>query len=141
MPARPRADDRFAWRFARGPATSRNGPPTAQKPKTGTKHAAVDVLDGVRVIDLTMWAFVPAAGGVLAHWGADVIKIEPPGAPDPMRLLGGTLEPGGASWFFKHYSRGKRAVTLDLASDYHARFNAGWKFSSSYNTGSGSPVI
>jgi crotonobetainyl-CoA:carnitine CoA-transferase CaiB-like acyl-CoA transferase len=77
----------------------------------------VDVLDGVRVIDLTMWAFVPAAGGVLAHWGADVIKIEPPGSPDPMRLLGGTLEPGGSSWFFKHYSRGKRAIALDLKTE------------------------
>jgi crotonobetainyl-CoA:carnitine CoA-transferase CaiB-like acyl-CoA transferase len=77
----------------------------------------VNILAGVRVVDLTMWAFVPSAGGVLAHWGADVIKIESPRGPDPMRLLGGTLEPGGASWFFKHYSRGKRAVALDLATD------------------------
>ena len=77
----------------------------------------MNILDGIRVIDLTMWAFVPSAGGVLAHWGADVIKIESPRSPDPMRLLGGTLEPGDASWYFKHYSRGKRAITLDLASD------------------------
>jgi crotonobetainyl-CoA:carnitine CoA-transferase CaiB-like acyl-CoA transferase len=34
-----------------------------------------------------------------------------------MRFLGGTLEPGGASTFFKHYSRGKRAIAIDLASD------------------------
>jgi crotonobetainyl-CoA:carnitine CoA-transferase CaiB-like acyl-CoA transferase len=77
----------------------------------------MDILEGIRVIDLTMWAFVPSAGGVLAHWGADVIKIEGPLAPDPMRLLGGTLEPGDASWYFKHYSRGKRSLTLDLKSD------------------------
>ncbi len=77
----------------------------------------MQVLEGVRVIDLTMWAFVPSAGGVLAHWGADVIKVENPTGPDPMRLLGGTLEPGGASWYFKHYSRGKRAITLDLSSE------------------------
>src|SRR5260370_40456694 len=76
----------------------------------------MNVLEGIRVIDLTMWAFVPSAGGVLAHWGADVIKVETPRSPDPMRLLGGTLEPGGASWFFKHYSRGKRAIALDLAN-------------------------
>lgn len=69
------------------------------------------------MIDLTMWAFVPSAGGVLAHWGADVIKIEGPRSPDPMRLLGGTLDPGDASWYFKHYSRGKRAITLDLKSE------------------------
>jgi crotonobetainyl-CoA:carnitine CoA-transferase CaiB-like acyl-CoA transferase len=77
----------------------------------------LNILDGVRVIDLTMWAFVPSAGGVLAHWGADVIKIEGPRSPDPMRLLGGTLDPGDASWYFKHYSRGKRAITLDLKSE------------------------
>jgi crotonobetainyl-CoA:carnitine CoA-transferase CaiB-like acyl-CoA transferase len=77
----------------------------------------MDVLRGIRVVDLTMWAFVPSAGGVLAHWGADVVKVESPHAPDPMRLLGGTLEPGGSSWFFKHYSRGKRAIQLDLASE------------------------
>jgi crotonobetainyl-CoA:carnitine CoA-transferase CaiB-like acyl-CoA transferase len=75
----------------------------------------VKPLNGIRVIDLTMWAFVPAAGGVLAHWGADVIKIEPPDAPDPMRLShGGSLEPGGAGWMFKHYSRGKRSLGLNL---------------------------
>jgi crotonobetainyl-CoA:carnitine CoA-transferase CaiB-like acyl-CoA transferase len=77
----------------------------------------VGVLSGIKVVDVTAWAFVPSAGGVLAHWGADVIKVESPSAPDPMRLLGGTLEPGGASTFFKHYSRGKRAIAIDLASD------------------------
>ena len=77
----------------------------------------MDILDGVRVIDLTMWAFVPSAGGVMAHWGADVIKVENPRSPDPMRLLNGSLEAGGAGWCFKHYSRGKRAITLDLSSD------------------------
>jgi crotonobetainyl-CoA:carnitine CoA-transferase CaiB-like acyl-CoA transferase len=77
----------------------------------------MNVLEGIRVVDITAWAFVPSAGGVLAHWGADVIKVESPRAPDPMRLLGGTLEPGGASTYFKHYSRGKRAIALDLANE------------------------
>jgi crotonobetainyl-CoA:carnitine CoA-transferase CaiB-like acyl-CoA transferase len=77
----------------------------------------VDVLAGIKVVDVTAWAFVPAAGGVLAHWGADVIKVESPRAPDPMRTQGGTLEPGGASRSFQHYSRGKRSIGLDLASD------------------------
>jgi crotonobetainyl-CoA:carnitine CoA-transferase CaiB-like acyl-CoA transferase len=75
------------------------------------------VMRGVRVVELTMWAFVPAAGGVLAHWGADVIKIENPKAPDPMRLFGGTTSPGDASNTFKHYSRGKRSIALDLNRD------------------------
>src|ERR1700759_4752863 len=77
----------------------------------------MQILQGFKVVDVTAWAFVPSAGGVLAHWGADVIKVESPNMPDPMRLLGGTLEPGGASTFFKHYSRGKRAVAINLASD------------------------
>jgi crotonobetainyl-CoA:carnitine CoA-transferase CaiB-like acyl-CoA transferase len=75
------------------------------------------ILEGIKVVDVTAWAFVPSAGGVLAHWGADVVKVESPTAPDPMRLLGGTLEPGGASTFFKHYSRGKRSIAIDLSSD------------------------
>jgi crotonobetainyl-CoA:carnitine CoA-transferase CaiB-like acyl-CoA transferase len=74
------------------------------------------ILAGLKVIDVTAWAFVPSAGGVLAHWGADVIKVESPHAPDPMRLLGGSLEPGRSSATFKHYSRGKRSIAINLAS-------------------------
>jgi crotonobetainyl-CoA:carnitine CoA-transferase CaiB-like acyl-CoA transferase len=74
------------------------------------------ILEGIKVVDVTAWAFVPSAGGVLAHWGADVIKVESPSAPDPMRLLGGSLEPGRSSDTFKHYSRGKRSIAIDLAA-------------------------
>jgi crotonobetainyl-CoA:carnitine CoA-transferase CaiB-like acyl-CoA transferase len=77
----------------------------------------MNVLEGIKVVDVTAWAFVPSAGGVLAHWGAQVVKVESPSGPDPMRLLGGTLDPGGASWFFKHYSRGKRSIAINLASE------------------------
>lgn len=77
----------------------------------------MNVLDGIKVVDISMWAFVPSAGGVLAHWGADVIKVESPTGPDPLRTLGGTLDPGGGSPLFKHYSRGKRSIALNLASD------------------------
>ena len=74
----------------------------------------MQILKGIKVIDVTMWAFVPAAGGVMAHWGADVIKVENPRMPDPMRTMGGTLAPGGASDQFKHYSRGKQSIAIDL---------------------------
>jgi crotonobetainyl-CoA:carnitine CoA-transferase CaiB-like acyl-CoA transferase len=78
----------------------------------------VDVLRGLKVIDLTVWAFCPSAGAVLASWGADVVHIENPGAPDPMRVFaGGSAEPGGAHWMFEHYNRGKRAVALNLADE------------------------
>jgi crotonobetainyl-CoA:carnitine CoA-transferase CaiB-like acyl-CoA transferase len=36
------------------------------------------VLEGVRVLEVAMWTFVPSAGAVLAEWGADVIKVEHP---------------------------------------------------------------
>jgi len=77
----------------------------------------MDILKGIKVIDVTAYAFVPSAGGVLAHWGADVIKVESPHAPDPMRFIGGTAEPGKSSKTFKHYSRGKRSIAINLASD------------------------
>ncbi len=79
----------------------------------------MDILQGIKVIDVTAWAFVPSAGGILGHWGADVIKVESPKGPDPMRTGGmpaGTLEPGGASTTFKHYSRAKRSIAIDLAT-------------------------
>ena len=43
-------------------------------------------LEGIRVVEVAMWAFVPSAGGVLADWGAEVIKIEAP-TGDPIRGL------------------------------------------------------
>ena len=77
----------------------------------------MNILEGIKVIDVTAWAFVPSAGGVMAHWGAEVIKVESPTAPDPMRLMDGSLEPGRSSAMFKHYSRGKRSIAINLASD------------------------
>jgi crotonobetainyl-CoA:carnitine CoA-transferase CaiB-like acyl-CoA transferase len=45
------------------------------------------VLDGVKVVEVAGWTFVPAGGGVLADSGADVIKIEHPETGDPQRGL------------------------------------------------------
>ena len=35
-------------------------------------------MDGVKVVEVAIWWFVPAAGAILADWGADVIKVEHP---------------------------------------------------------------
>ena len=43
-------------------------------------------LEGIKVVEVAMWAFVPACGGMLADLGADVIKVEPPSG-DPLRGL------------------------------------------------------
>ncbi|MDF2583703.1 MAG: acyl-CoA transferase, partial [Mycobacterium sp.] len=44
-------------------------------------------MHGFRVVELGVWVAAPAAGAILADWGADVIKIEPP-AGDPARSFG-----------------------------------------------------
>ncbi|MGO9099037.1 MAG: CoA transferase [Mycobacterium sp.] len=44
-----------------------------------------DILNGVGVVELAAWTFVPAAGAVLADWGTDVIDVEHPETGDPQR--------------------------------------------------------
>jgi crotonobetainyl-CoA:carnitine CoA-transferase CaiB-like acyl-CoA transferase len=74
-------------------------------------------LDGVRVVELGVWVAGPGAGGILADWGADVVKVEPPEG-DPcrifLRVLGGDLP---SNPVFELDNRGKRAIALDLSSD------------------------
>ena len=64
----------------------------------------------------------PSAGAVLADWGADVIKVEPP-TGDPLRGLvnGGIGADGGPSFPWEAWNRGKRSIALDLKHpDAHA---------------------
>ena len=72
-------------------------------------------LEGVRVIELGVWVAGPGAGGILADWGADVVKIEPR-TGDPARQFGAML--GGDLPFnppFELDNRGKRGIVVDLA--------------------------
>ena len=75
-------------------------------------------MEGVRVIELGVWVAGPAAGGILADWGADVVKIEPPGLGDPARsfskMLGSDLPFNPP---FEMDNRNKRSLCLDLATD------------------------
>src|SRR5215212_5300627 len=74
-------------------------------------------LEGIRVVELGVWVAGPAAGGVLADWGADVVKIEPP-TGDPARMFGRMLGlEYGASPPFEMDNRGKRSVALDVTTD------------------------
>jgi crotonobetainyl-CoA:carnitine CoA-transferase CaiB-like acyl-CoA transferase len=77
-----------------------------------------DILKGVRVVEVSSWLFVPAAGAVLADWGADVIKIEHPVTGDPIRGLT-NVEASGALMNpnTELPNRGKRSVGLDIAAD------------------------
>ena len=74
-------------------------------------------LEGIRVIELSHWMAGPLAGGLLADWGADVIKIEPPGG-EPMRAFFAAVgargdTPNGA---FIAANRGKRSIELEMKS-------------------------
>lgn len=75
----------------------------------------LSALAGLRVVELGVWVAGPATAALLADWGADVVKVEPPGG-DPMRHVFGSLGiademPNPA---FALDNRGKRSVVLDL---------------------------
>jgi crotonobetainyl-CoA:carnitine CoA-transferase CaiB-like acyl-CoA transferase len=71
-------------------------------------------LQGVRVVELGVWVAGPAAAGILADWGADVVKIEPP-AGDPARMFGRMLGLGDdVNPPFEMDNRGKRSIVLDV---------------------------
>src|ERR1700731_2383838 len=72
---------------------------------------------GIKVVELGVWVAGPAAGGILADWGADVIKIEPP-TGDPGRLFGRMLGCDlGVNPPFEMDNRSKRSIVLDLTTD------------------------
>jgi crotonobetainyl-CoA:carnitine CoA-transferase CaiB-like acyl-CoA transferase len=74
-------------------------------------------MEGITVVELGVWVAGPAAGGILADWGADVIKIEPP-TGDPARMFGRMLGiEDGQSPPFEMDNRGKRSIVLDLTTD------------------------
>src|SRR5262245_45449751 len=75
-------------------------------------------LQGIRVVEIGFWVAGPAAAGIMADWGAAVVKIEPP-TGDPMRGLFSTaagidvpINPP-----FELDNRGKRSIALNLQHD------------------------
>ena len=73
-------------------------------------------MEGVKVVELSAWVVGPAVGGILADWGADVLKIEPPAGGDPYRafysVAAGVALP--INPMFELDNRGKRSLVLDL---------------------------
>lgn len=74
-----------------------------------------EALAGLRVLELGQLLAGPFAGHLLAGFGAEVIKVEPPGEGDPIRKWR-KLE-GGTSLWWRSLSRGKRSITCDLRKD------------------------
>src|SRR5215471_16358095 len=79
---------------------------------TSQTVASPGALDGVRVIEMGQLIAGPFAGKTLGEFGADVIKIEPPGSGDPLR--GWRLLKDGTSVWWQVQSRNKRSIALDL---------------------------
>lgn len=75
-------------------------------------------LEGIKVVEMGVWVAGPAAGGILADWGADVVKLEPPGLGDPARLFSKML--GGDLPFnpvFENDNRSKRSLVVDVRQE------------------------
>lgn len=78
------------------------------------------VLDGIRVLEVADWGFVPSAGTALGDWGAEVIKVEHPRVGDPIRgLITGGVIPGasGRNFIVEQIGRHKRSVGIDLGTE------------------------
>src|SRR5688572_12241344 len=69
-------------------------------------------LEGLKVIDLSLFLPGPYLTLMLADHGAEVIKVEPPGEGDPTRHLG--PRDGGETVYFRNLNRGKKSVVVDL---------------------------
>jgi crotonobetainyl-CoA:carnitine CoA-transferase CaiB-like acyl-CoA transferase len=75
-------------------------------------------LDGVRVIELCQWVAGPAAAGILADWGADVVKVEGPDGDPQRRIFAAVgIDRDLPNPAFAQDNRGKRSVVLDLAGE------------------------
>ena len=72
-------------------------------------------LEGLRVLDLSLFLPGPMLTLMMADHGADVIKIEPPGEGEPSRHIGYATH--GMSAWFRNTHRGKRSMQLDLKAD------------------------
>jgi crotonobetainyl-CoA:carnitine CoA-transferase CaiB-like acyl-CoA transferase len=78
-----------------------------------------DLLDGIRVVELAMYAFAPSSGAVLADWGADVVKVVPPAVADPMKGAPVAALPAtdvGVAFMWEIMNRGKRCIGLDIST-------------------------
>src|SRR6202012_5552179 len=90
------------------------------RPPPREGHLMRKPLDGVRVLEVAQFTFVPSAGAVLADWGAEVVKIEHPVTGDAQRglvkVLGAAASKPGSSFapIMEAPNRGKRSVGLAL---------------------------
>jgi crotonobetainyl-CoA:carnitine CoA-transferase CaiB-like acyl-CoA transferase len=73
-------------------------------------------LDGIRVLEVGQLLAGPFAGCILAYFGAEVIKVEPPGDGDPLRKWR-ALDENGTSFWWRSLARNKKCITANLRLD------------------------
>jgi crotonobetainyl-CoA:carnitine CoA-transferase CaiB-like acyl-CoA transferase len=86
--------------------------PGASQP-AGASPSGAPALEGVRVVDLTRFMAGPFGTAMLGDYGADILKVEPPGEGDGARAWGPPFM-GGESVYFLSVNRNKRSLTLNL---------------------------
>ena len=78
-------------------------------------------LEGIKVVELSMYVQGPVAGLALASLGAEVVKIEQVGQADVMRsfhsAFGVTLDDRGREWMYASLNRNKKSMVLDISSE------------------------
>ncbi len=73
-------------------------------------------LDGIRVLEVGQLLAGPFTGSILAYYGAEVIKVEPPGTGDPLRTWR-ILDEDGTSFWWRSLGRNKKCITANLRSE------------------------
>jgi crotonobetainyl-CoA:carnitine CoA-transferase CaiB-like acyl-CoA transferase len=82
-----------------------------------------EAFDGVKVVELAQWVFVPVAGALLADWGAEVVRVDRPEG-DPYRGLqtqGIGADSNGVNLSVALANRGKRSIALDVRTEAGSR--------------------
>lgn len=97
---------------SRGLATISSSCSTASNPSPSSQGP----LAGVKVLELGQLIAGPFCGQLLGHFGAEVIKVEPPKVGDPLRVWRELDEDGVSPWF-RSLARNKKSITLDLRKD------------------------
>nr|MBA2701196.1 CoA transferase [Chloroflexota bacterium] len=83
----------------------------------GTDSQGPRPLEGIRVLDLTRVLAGPLGTMILGDFGADVVKVERPGAGDDLRAWGPPWTADGVSVYFLAVNRNKRSLALDLKAE------------------------
>jgi crotonobetainyl-CoA:carnitine CoA-transferase CaiB-like acyl-CoA transferase len=83
----------------------------------GSEDDVEALLGNIRVLEVSIYGFVPSAGALLADWGADVVKVEHPEMGDPIRNLssfGFKPGDGGVTALWEVFNRGKLSIGIDI---------------------------